>query len=82
MSSVEISMTTAQGGHRVVIEVVGATVQTPPLEHLAFYIGLGALVGAGFVEMPIAVALAVGHLLIDATNRPGLQALGEALEEA
>jgi len=28
------------------------------------------------------VALTVGHLLIDFTRRPGLEALGEALDEA
>jgi hypothetical protein len=34
------------------------------------------------VEPPVAVALTVGHLLLDLTRRPGLDALGEALEEA
>ena len=43
--------------------------------------GLGVLVGVGLVELPIAAALGVGHLLIDLTRRPGLDAIGEALEE-
>jgi hypothetical protein len=34
------------------------------------------------VDWPIGVVLGVGHLLIDLTRRPGLEALGEALEEA
>jgi hypothetical protein len=82
MSAVEFSMFTEDGGHRVVIEMVGQSVQTPPLEHLAFYAGVGAMVGIGLVELPIGLALAVGHILMDATKRPGLKALGEALEEA
>jgi hypothetical protein len=60
----------------------GVHLETPPIEHLAFYIGLGALVAVNLVEPPVAVALTVGHLLIDLTRRPGLNALGEALDEA
>jgi hypothetical protein len=29
----------------------------------------------------VAVALTVGHVLIGLTNRPGLEALGEVIEE-
>jgi hypothetical protein len=82
MGAVDVAIFTEQGGHRLVIDVMGASLQTPPVEHLAFYVGIGALVGIGMVEWPIAAALAVGHILIDATNRPGLKALGVALEEA
>jgi hypothetical protein len=58
----------------------GHRVETPSLEDLVFYAGLGALVGVGHVELPIALALGVGRLLIGATNRPGLEALGATLE--
>jgi hypothetical protein len=76
------SLVTEHGGHRVAIDVDSTRIETPPLEHLAFYAGLGALVAVGLVELPIAVALGVGHVLIDVTKRPGLEALGEALAEA
>ncbi len=81
-TSIDAKLATGHGGHRVLITVDRTEVETPPLEHLAFYVGLGALVGAGLVELPVAVALGVGHVLIDLTRRPGLQSLGEALEEA
>ena len=46
------------------------------------YVGLGVMVSVGLVELPIAAALTVGHLLMGLTHRPGLEALGEALDEA
>ena len=80
-TSVGAELVTNHGGHRFLITVDDAEVETPPVEHLAFYVGLGVLVGVGLVELPIAVALGVGHVLLDLTRRPGLEALGEALEE-
>jgi hypothetical protein len=82
MAALRASIVTEHGGHRVVIGYDGARLETPPLEHLAFYAGLGVLVTMGVVELPVAVALTIGHLLLDVTTRPGLEALGEALEEA
>jgi hypothetical protein len=82
MTDLKASLVTEHGGHRVLLTVEGYDIETPPIEHLAFYVGLGALVGIGLVELPIALALGVGHLLIDLTHRPGLEALGEALAEA
>jgi hypothetical protein len=81
-TSINAALETEHGGHRVLISVDGTTLETPPVEHLVFYAALGALVAVGLVELPVAVALGVGHALIDVTRRPGLQALGEALEEA
>jgi hypothetical protein len=81
-TSIDAALVTEGGGHRVLLTVDHAVLETPPLEHLAFYAGLATLVGAGLVEWPIGVAIGVGHLLIDLTRRPGLEALGEALEEA
>jgi hypothetical protein len=80
--SINAVLETEHGGHRVRISVDGTTLEMPPIEHLVFYSGLAVLVAAGLVELPVAVALGVGHALIDITHRPGLQALGEALEEA
>jgi len=82
MTEFHFSMVTDHGGHRVLVEVDERALETPPLEHLAFYVGLGVLVGVGLVELPIAAALTVGHVLIGLTHRPGLEALGSALEEA
>ena len=76
------TIVTEHGGHRILISADGTQWETPPIEHLAFYIGLAALVGVGLVELPIALALGIGHVLIDITKRPGLHALGEALAEA
>jgi hypothetical protein len=82
MTEFHMSMVTEHGGHRVRFDVDGNELETPPVEHLAFYVGVGVMVGLGLVELPIAAALTVGHLLIGLTNRPGLEALGDALEEA
>ena len=77
-----MSMITEHGGHRIAIGTDGMYLETPPIEHLLFYAGLGVLVALNVVELPVAVALTVGHLLLDVTGRPGLRSLGEALEEA
>ncbi len=82
MPNVNANWVTEKGGHRLVVTIDGQQVETPPVEHLAFYAGLGVLVGVGLVELPIALALGVGHVLIEMTKRPGLEALGEALVEA
>ena len=79
---VNARMVTEDGGHRVVVAIEGRAVELPPIEHLLFYGGVGTLVAAGVIEWPVGLALGVGHVLLDLTRRPGLQALGEALEEA
>ena len=81
MTELSVSIVTEHGGHRVSIFADDIHIETPPLEHLAFYVGLGGLVAIGLVELPMALALTVGHMLIGITNRPGLEALGEALTE-
>jgi hypothetical protein len=82
MVALNVTMATERGGHRVVLSLDGTRLETPPVEHMLFYVGLGTLAAMEIVEWPIALLLMTGHLLIDATNRPGLQELGEALEEA
>jgi hypothetical protein len=81
-TSINAALETDRGGHRVLISLDGTTFETPPIEHLVFYAGLAALIALELVELPVGLALGVGHALIDITHRPGLQALGEALEEA
>ncbi|OMC49606.1 hypothetical protein [Mycobacterium sp. IS-1264] len=54
----------------------------PPLEHLAFYGGIGAMAVFGIMEWPVVVVLVVGHTLVNGQNNKALQSFGEALEEA
>ena len=82
MVSVNVAMVTEHGGHRAVIMLDDTRIETPPVEHVLFYAGLGVLAAMEVVDWPIALLLMTGHLLMDATNRPGLRELGEALEEA
>jgi hypothetical protein len=82
MAAPNLSMTSEHGGHRVIVDLDGRRYETPPVEHVFFYVGVGVLVATNLVEPPIAIALVVGHALLELTRRPGLQALGSALEEA
>jgi len=82
MVALKVEMVTEHGGHRVLLSADPVHFETPPVEHLLFYAGLGALAGLEIIEWPLAALLMAGHFLIDATNRPGLHQLGEALTEA
>jgi hypothetical protein len=82
MAPVHASIVTEHGGHRVLFDADGRTIETPPLEHLAFYTGIGVLVAVNVLELPVALLLMVGHILLDLTGRPGLEQLGEAFVEA
>ena len=77
-----LSIITHKGGHRASISIDEATIETPPLEHLVYYVGIAVLVEVNIMELPVAAALVLGHLLIGLTHRPGLEALGEVIEEA
>jgi len=79
---VNVKMKTEHGGHRAVLTVDHTRLESPPVEHMVFYAGMGALAAMEVIEWPLAVLLMTGHLLMDATNRPGLQQLGEAVEDA
>ncbi len=82
MMTPKFSVLSARGGHRILITTDGIRVETPPVEHLVFYVGVGALAAAEIIEWPVALVLATGHILIGLTNRPALKELGEALDEA
>lgn len=71
-----------RGGHPVVISADGRRLETPPAEHLVFYLTVGAFAAAEVIEWPVALVLAAGHLLTGLTNRPALSQFGEALGEA
>jgi hypothetical protein len=81
MMTPTLSICSTHGGHRILITADGTRLETPPVEHLAFYAGVGALAAAEIIEWPVAVVLTVGHLLIGLTHRPALKELGEALDE-
>ena len=82
LPDIRLSVITDRGGHRTLISINEAKIETPPLEHLVYYAGIALLVQLNFMELPVATALVVGHLLIGLTHRPGLEALGEVIEEA
>ena len=58
------------------------TVRLPPAQHLAWYGGIVAVTALGCLEWPVAVVLAVGHLLAQDQHNRLLHDFGEALEEA
>jgi hypothetical protein len=80
-TTVDVEVVEAPDGHRLLVTVDHTKVELPPIEQLAFYAGLGLLVGVGLMEPPVAVAIGVGHALISLTNRPRLQALGRFIED-
>jgi hypothetical protein len=81
MTTPKVSILSVRGGHPILITADGVRVQTPPVEHLAFYVGVGALAAAEIIEWPVALVLTAGHILIARTNRPALEELGEAFSE-
>jgi len=81
MAALKLSVLSSHGGHKILITGDGTRLETPPVEHLAFYAGLGVLAAAEVIEWPVAVTMAVGHVLLGLTNRPALKELGEALDE-
>lgn len=70
------------GGHRLLFSADGKRLETPPVEHLGFYLTLGIFAAADVIEWPVALALTAGHALSGLTNRPGLRQIGEGLEAA
>ncbi len=69
-------------------DVAGKVVQsvlpqrtTPPLAHAAYYVALAALVAVEVVDLPVAVLLGVGHLMLRSHN-PTLEEVAHALDAA
>jgi len=58
------------------------TVVLPPVDHLAWYAGVGILTAVELIEWPVALALTVGKALADSRSHRTLRVLGEALEDA
>lgn len=57
-------------------------VSLPPLDHIAFYAGVGILAAVELVEWPVAVVLTVGKVLADNRTNKTVRAFGRALESA
>lgn len=57
-------------------------VTLPPVNKLAFYLGLTGAAALGVIEWPIAAVTGIGHLLSDDRGNRALRALGEALDAA
>lgn len=76
------SLVTAMDGHRIRLTADGTRLETPPVEDLAFYAGIGLLAATEIIEWPVALVLAAGHILTGLRHRPALAELAEALDEA
>jgi hypothetical protein len=66
---------------RVDVPCVGV-VRLPAPRQLAFYGGLALLAALEVVEWPIAVVIAIGHVLAEDRHHRLIHDFGEALEEA
>ena len=80
--TVTVEGTRLGGGHRLLISADGQRLETPPVEHLTFYLTLGIFAAAEIIEWPVALALTAGHLLTGLTRRPALREIGQGLETA
>lgn len=54
----------------------------PPMDHLAFYAGLGLLAVVEVVDWPVAILLAFGKALTDSRTSDTVREFGDALEHA
>ena len=57
-------------------------VTLPPAPHLAWYGGIAVVAALGLIEWPVAVVLAVGHVLAADHHHRLIHDFGEALGEA
>jgi hypothetical protein len=67
--------------HLIVELPVLGQIRLPKPEHLAFYAGIGVLVAVELLEWPAALALGVGHALLEQHHNRAIREFGEALEE-
>jgi hypothetical protein len=63
------SIVTAKGGHRIRMTADGTRLETPPVEHLAFYVGVGAMAAAEIIEWPVALTLGAGSYIAERLAR-------------
>lgn len=72
---------TSQNAFRATLPFVGR-VQLPEPRRLAWYGGIAVLAGLGLMEWPVAIVIAVGHVLSDNHHNKVLEDFGAALEQA
>lgn len=77
----QAAATAGRSLRRVRVPLLGEVV-IPPLARVAYYTGLGMLAAVGLVEWPVAVVIAIGHVLADQHVFALLRGLGEAAELA
>lgn len=56
-------------------------VSLPPVDHMAWYAGVGVLTAVELLEWPVAVLVIVGKALADSRTHRTLRSFGEALED-
>jgi hypothetical protein len=66
---------------RLSLPIVGE-LSLPPLDHVAWYAGVGILTAVEMLEWPVAVVLTVGKILADSRTHRTLRSFGDALEDA
>lgn len=71
--------TVQDNGWSISLPLVG-NVLLPPPDHLAWYLGVGALSVLEMIDWPVAAVLVVGRLLADNRRNKMLAEFGEALE--
>jgi hypothetical protein len=76
------SIVTTKDGHRIQLTADKTHLETPPVEDLAFFTGVGLLAATEIIEWPVALVLTAGHILTGLAHRSALAELGEALDEA
>lgn len=53
------------GLHQVRVPGIGVTLQLPPPERIAWYLGLAAMAAFDIVDWELALIIGIGHLLAD-----------------
>jgi hypothetical protein len=77
------SMERLRRGQTLTVELPGlGRINIPHPEELAYCGGLAVLAALDIIEWPVAVVIAVGHILASDSQDRFAQELGEALEEA
>lgn len=72
-----------EGCIKLDLQAIGlGQVSLPPLDHMAFYAGVGILAAVELVEWPVALVLTVGKVLADNRTNKTVRAFGRAFESA
>ncbi len=64
----------------ITLPLVGIRLTMPPPDHLAWYVGLGAMAVVELIEWPVALVIAAGHAIAQDTHHPTVANLAEGAE--